>query len=423
MENPRRSGLRPKRKPRPTRWIQLAAAPNILEHSDICRVLQFQASEGRRKIGDASLYFGDIHNHTGQLGLDANNEGCGRGSREDNYRYARGPGGLDFYALTDHERQIDAGGADGYLALAEEKEEEGRFVCLPAFEFTSQLYGHRNVYFRGSKGIVVNSNRDGGWPTREPAKSLAPNELWEALEKTGEKFLTVPHHTSSTSHPLSWDFHNPQYDRLVEVYSCWGSSEYLGDFPRGVSDRYGSLTVRDALSRGYRLGLIASSDGHDGHPGNSQSPLVKHHHIFHHLGSGLAAVMVDELTRESVFDALFDRRCYATTGVPIGLSFSVNERTMGSELEPLPERVKPQLQVRCEGTNGIDHVRIVKNGSVVHTAFLPWRDGVQPGIRRQFLFRRRPNLLLRARRPSGSRIGLVFTRLDRISFRKRFLNC
>jgi len=352
-----------------TRWIQLAAAPALLEHSDIYRVLDLLVSEGRRRIGGSPLYFGDIHNHTGQVGLEANNKGCGRGSREENYRYARGPGGLDFYSLTDHECQVGSSGEDGYLALADAYQEEGRFVCLPGFEFTSLLYGHRNVYFRGSRGTVVNSNRDGGWPTKEPAKALTLDELWKALESTGEKFLSVPHHTSASSHPFSWDFHHPQYDRLVEVYSSWGSSEYLGDFPRGISDRYRTLTVRDALDRGYRLGLIASSDGHDGHPGNSQSPFVKHHHIFHHLGSGLVAVFVDELSRESVFDALYQRRCYATTGVPIALSFSVNNEPMGSELQPLPEGMRPQLKVKCEGANGIDHVRIVRNGEVVHTGF------------------------------------------------------
>ena len=59
----------------------------------------------------------------------------------------------------------------------------------------------------------------------------------------------------------------------------------------------------------------------------------------------------------------------------------------------LPPRFRPakswdipprrrKLAVRCEGANGIGHVRIVKNGRVVHTAFchgefacdLEWED-------------------------------------------------
>ena len=52
--------------------------------------------------------------------------------------------------------------------------------------------------------------------------------------------------------------------------------------------------------------------------------MVKHHHQFHHLGSGRAVVLAEALTREAVFDALHARRCYATTGAPIVLDFTVN---------------------------------------------------------------------------------------------------
>ncbi len=51
------------------------------------------------------------------------------------------------------------------------------------------------------------------------------------------------------------------------------------------ADRPGAF-LRPALARGHRFGFIASADAHDGHPGNAQSPLVKHHHQIHFLGSG-----------------------------------------------------------------------------------------------------------------------------------------
>jgi hypothetical protein len=334
------------------------------------------------KASDHHVYFGDIHTHSGQMFDKADDRGCGMGSRDDNYNYAQGPGGLDFYALTEHEWQVDPEGVEDYLALADTYNQEGRFVCLPAFEFTNLLYGHRCVYFRGSGGTVINSNRDWGQPTKDPEKTLTPNQLWEGLSETGVKFMTAPHHSSSASHPFTWDFFDPRYDRLAEVYSCWGSSEYYGDFPKGVTDRYRSLDIQQALHRGHRFGLIASSDGHDGHPGNVQSGFVKHHHQFHYLGSGYAAVLSNELSREAIFDALFDRRCYGTTGVPIVLSFSVSGHVMGSELKSLNPGQIPQLAVKCHGTNGIDHIRILKNSRVVHTEFchgkhkydLEWED-------------------------------------------------
>ena len=362
------------------RWFQMDAAPSIIDNSDLQRVADVLTA-GAPKAGEFNVYFGDIHTHSGQVMDACENKGCGRGTREENYRFAEGPGCIDFYALTDHEWQIDPQKIGEYLSLADAHNRDGEFVCLPAFEHTSLLYGHRNAYFRDSGGTVVNTNRDWGRPTKEPDKCVTPKELWTALERAGAPFITVPHHPSSASHPATFEFFHPRYDRLVEVYSCWGSSEYYGDFPRGVSDRLRDNWVRDGLRRGLRFGVIGSSDGHDGHPGDAQSPLVKHHHLFHFCGSGRAAVLAPDLTRHEVFDALQARRCYATTGVPILLDFTVDGAAMGSELAR-PKARRPVLKVRCLGASGLDHLRIMKDSQVVATipchgewsAEMEWED-------------------------------------------------
>jgi len=350
-----------------TRWFQLGISAGLLQTADIWQAVQMLGPDPHPRAGDYRVFFGDIHTHSGQVGDECANRGCGRGSREDNYSFARGAGGLDFYSLTDHEWQVGPDGIADYLGMADQHNEDGRFVCLPGFEWTNLLYGHRNVYFRDSGGTVVSSYKEWGSPTLDPDRCTTPDDLWAAVEKTGIPFITVPHHSSSTSHPLNLDFYNPKYDRLFEVYSCWGSSEYYGDFPRGVSDRFRTGDFRDAVRRGQRYGLIASADGHDGHPGDAQSPLVKHHHLFHFCGSGRAAVLAAELTRASVFDALHARRCYATTGVPIVLDVRLNGALMGEHLPPLPPGTIPRISIHCQGTNGLDSIRIIKNAEVAHS--------------------------------------------------------
>lgn len=347
-----------------TRWILVEHCPSLLVQSDVYRLLPLLA--GPPQVDGLNVYFGDIHTHSGQVLEECADKGCGMGSRRANYEYARGPGGLDFYALTDHEWQIDPARVPDYLGLADDYEQPGRFVCLPAFEFTSLVYGHRNVYFRQPGGTVINASRGWGRPTMDPARSVPPQELWEQLRTAGVPFLTVPHHPSSTSHPCNLGVFDERYDRLIEVYSVWGSSEYRGDVPRGVSDRYATLDVQAALRRGYHVGLIASADGHDGHPGDAQGPYVKHPHQYHFCGSGRAAVLAAELTREAVFDALYARRCYATSGPPILLDVRVDGALMGERREA-PRRGAPELTVQCRGTTGLDHLRIVRNGHVVHT--------------------------------------------------------
>lgn len=369
-----------------TRWFQLGTGPDLM-YTDLYRAVELLASGGVTRIGGHNIYLGDIHTHSAQVLAVEGDEGCGGGTRRSNFEYARGPGGLDFYGLTEHEWQLDPGRIEECLSLSDEYEEPGDFVCIPGYEFTNLNFGHRNIHFRESSGSVFNCIKPWGRLTLDPAKTHTPEELWSALEANGTEFISVPHHTSAATHPFNWDTYNPKYDRLVEVYSGWGSSEYYGDVPRGLADRFPSLYVREALDGGLRLGMIASSDGHDGHPGNAQGRIDRHQYVFHLLGSGRAAVMATELTRDAVFTALRDRRCYGTTGVPIALRFNLDGEEMGSELGAFQADRKPELEIECRGTNGIDHVRIVKNGRTVVTDFahgerdysLQWKDPEPPG--------------------------------------------
>ena len=346
------------------KWFQLENTKSCIDRADLDRGLKEMFGPRAESCG-CRVFYGDIHTHCGVSTHEPS--GCGMGSREDSYEYARGPGGLDIYSLTDHERQILAAGVSDYMKLADSYEEEGSFVCLPGYEFTSRFYGHRNVYFPDSNAPVIPSERSWNFKNRDPERSVSPQELWAALDAGGIRAITVPHHPSASSHPFNWDFYNPRYDRLVEIYSAWGSSDFYGDRPRGVSDRYPGLYVREALARGLRFGLIASSDGHDGHPGNAQSPVVKHHHLFHYCGSGWIAVLADKLTRSDVFDAMHARRVYATTGVPIVLEFTVDDAIMGSELPRVPSNHSPTVKLSCTGANALDHVRIIKNGHIALT--------------------------------------------------------
>jgi len=55
---------------------------------------------------------------------------------------------------------------------------------------------------------------------------------------------------------------------------------------------------------------------------------------------------------------------------------------MGSNIPPLPEGARPRLRVLCTGANGIDYIRIVKNGKAIYgvpcygefTYELEWED-------------------------------------------------
>ena len=68
-------------------------------------------------------------------------------------------------------------------------------------------------------------------------------------------------------------------------------------------------------------------------------------------GPARCAVFSHELTRAGVWDALYDRRCYATSGTHILLFFPLNSQPMGTELvvaDPSQSRAM-QWSVSCTG--------------------------------------------------------------------------
>mgnify|MGYP001822152573 CR=1 FL=1 len=177
-----------------------------------------------------------------------------------------------------------------------------------------------------------------------------PEELWRALR--GRPALTFAHH--SAGDPVATDWHivpDPVLEPVTEIASVHGSSESR-DTPHPVSGGIAGNFVRDALDRGYRLGLIGSGDSHDGHPGLA------------HFGApsgGLAGIVARERTRSAVLEALRARRVYATNGARIVLDVSLGGAPMGSTV---PANAS-ELAVRAASPVEIEAVEIVANGTVV----------------------------------------------------------
>ena len=230
--------------------------------------------------------------------------------------------------------------------------EPGRFVTIQGFEQNSiQGHpGHRNVYFRDvCPGLFRGRTLD---------------ELYAYLK--GHKALVIPHHH------LIWGCRphlgNPEYERIIEMYSMHCSSEVRGtpinDGATTASKRESGVSAREILDRGllsgggHRVGFIAASDNHNGAPGLSARP-SRFTNIPYQ--GGLAAVLAPELSRESVFDAMYERRCYATSGARIHLDFRLDGRLMGSELKVAHGTTLP-YKIVVSGTDRIAKVELIQAG-------------------------------------------------------------
>jgi hypothetical protein len=267
---------------------------------------------------------------------------------EDYYRYARDVAALEVAALTDHDHW-GIPFLDEAPQLWEEIQQQtqafyepGRFVTLEGFEWTNWIYGHRHVLHFGS-GLAIRSSIDPAFDT--------PTELWDSLR--GEPVLTVAHHSAGGPIATDWAFPpDPELEPITEIVSGHGSSE-SPDSPGGIYSPVSGNFVRDALARGYRLGFVGSGDGHDGHPGLS--------HLASGLG-GLAAILSEEATRESVLAALRARRAYATNGPRIILDVELDGMPMGSAVSL---DGSGRLVVKVIAPDPLERVDLVADGQVV----------------------------------------------------------
>ena len=355
------------------------------------------------------LYFGDPHIHTNisrcgvcvgrdilkrdtyvhTLIMNEYKDKANKISKEESidlaYDFAKNKAKLDFAIITDHDYDLSDKLWKYVCKKANEWYSPGSFVTLPAYEWTSYIYGHRNVYFLNDEPPIFRCIDYGKGPWEEAG--YTPNDLWEFLKKRGVKAITIPHHPSITQFYVDWNYYNPEFDRLVEIASLWGIFEYYDNpFACVLSNNLPWHFVVDALERGYIMGFVGGSDSHDCRPGDSFRPLhpvifprkYEHissltkffvtHSIYNPLGCPLTAVYAKKLTREDLFDAFIRRRTYTVIGDRIRLEFSIDGHLMGESII-VTSNYTPELRVYAEANQNISEVVIIKNGKTFYRKF------------------------------------------------------
>jgi hypothetical protein len=145
--------------------------------------------------------------------------------------------------------------------------------------------------------------------------------------------------------PWDWTDYDETVAPVVELYQDYrGASEFPDDprhieLPQTEDSRH---YLQPVLDDGVRVGFTSSGD---------------------HYSISFAGVYVAERTRDAVFEALQERRCYATTGARMKLEFRADEKLMGSVVptggSPIP------FEISVEGDGVIEAVEFIANGEVV----------------------------------------------------------
>jgi hypothetical protein len=285
------------------------------------------------------LYWADLHCHSG-LTADA------EGEPDELSYYARDRARLDIVAFTENDFLYDVPLTEYEYELgnlfARIFTDEGRFLSLPAFEWTSRVPSdpaaslsdpgnwtppynkgthpnHRTVIYPPSAGPVLRHP--------EVGNDIATLNLMVA--QAGG--LTLTQH----------DRFRPSFHEVevgMELVSGWGN--YIARRPE---------SFYAALNRGARYGCVANGDSHRRAPG---------------LSGGLTGIFAEELTVEAILDALRERRCFATNGSRIFMDSRANGSFMGQSVRA---KNRVTLTLDAIGTRPITSATLIRNGKELKT--------------------------------------------------------
>lgn len=305
-----------------------------------------------------NLYWGLLHGESERVDSTENIESC--------MRYFRDENALNFFATSASDDPLETTN-DIWKSIVQnvtEFNEPDRFVGMLGFQWQGDepsegvrqfLYAKDNKPILRSKDTKFNS-------LKKIYKTISPGEV-----------LSIPCFSMGKKYGCNFEHFYPEFERVVEIYNAWGSSECLekdgNPAPISAAGKKGVKesaegSIRAALLRNCRFGFVAGGlDDRGVYSDFYNSEQTQYH-------PGLTAILSEEHSREALIKALYHRRCYATTGQRIILGFDIAGFSMGSEINL---QDKPGLTLNrhisghVAGTDTIEKIDIIRNGQVIHS--------------------------------------------------------
>jgi Protein of unknown function (DUF3604) len=295
-----------------------------------------------------NVYWGEYHVHT--YASD------GLGTVKEALDYGRHEAVLDFAAVNDHLNFSEAAWAITKRETAAANV-PGKFVTLFGFELTTRPNGCDYCLISPDENLDIAELMACEHDSLYHQPIVSTEKYYETM--SGKNVIIIPHfHLGNGG---IWNFQAPAEMKLAEIYSCWGAHEYdngplpsygLTSIPEGEQDKN---TIHELLNNNYRCGIVAGSDSHSGQTGKTTWLRTKQRYK-----GGLTAVVAKDLTRESLWEALQNRRVYATTGARIYLDFRINGNLMGSEIK-VKSGSTLNISFKVNGTTTTFLTQIIKN--------------------------------------------------------------
>ncbi|MGC9347475.1 MAG: hypothetical protein ACP5JG_04975, partial [Anaerolineae bacterium] len=215
------------------------------------------------------------------------------------YRWMQDVQHSDFGATTDHAYNMWHTEMLLTRKFAEYYYFPGTFVAIPAYEWTGSIaavcgheggpWGHVNPLYLEEEGDLAFYT-----PCDPECAGGSLQRLWETY--AGRRIVTPPHHVVDALHPYNWEFFNPDFEPVIEIFQDQrgsGEQPWAPGVTNNLHQEEGHWALPQLLD-GRRFGFIASSD---------------------HTGLARAGLLVTELTRSALYEAFMARRTFGTTAL------------------------------------------------------------------------------------------------------------
>ncbi|GAA0079107.1 hypothetical protein UT300005_34860 [Clostridium sp. CTA-5] len=288
--------------------------------------------------GDMKHLFGQLHAHT-----DISD---GKGSLDEAYKWVK-KNGADYYAVTDHSNWFDndtsANLADGSKSekwvnahkIADEYDKDENFTAIYGYEMTwsgsTGGWGHINTF--NTPGFETRTNK---------AMDLA--NYYKTIQTQPQSISQLNHPGKTFGDFADFGFYSEgadKYVNLIEVGNGEGPIRGSGYFP---SYEY----YTRALDKGWH---IAPTNNQDNHKGN-----------WYTSNNARTVIIADDNSRESIYDALREKRVYASEDTDMTIDYTINDEVMGSSLGNV-DKLNFKINAN-DPTDKIKKVSIIANGGV-----------------------------------------------------------
>jgi len=287
-----------------------------------------------------NCYFGNLHSHTSYSD--------GVGNPRHAFVYARDTAHIDFLAVTEHLEILDSSEWDSVKFMADEVSVDSVFIGIAGYEWTSDTFGHCNVFDTPVMLSPLNVNGEHNW------NSFVQDVINE------NHIVTQFNHPGFPLNSLNWNSFTYMGESVDSAFALIEIIYYLEEY-----------FYKMALDSNWHVSPSDNQDNHDADWGTKNE--------------GRTGVWATQLTRQALFDAIKAGRTFSTMDKNSSVWLDINGTPMGSEI-PYTANMPLHIVLNDADTEQWSDIQLIgANGRLFlsltnHAAFLDTIVYITPSV-------------------------------------------